>query len=570
MSRQSFTAMLQEAPALGDLEHLPDYGFVFFFRNMGPFRASFILLTVCKALSSVLRFVTVYLLGDILSSLTTLSTDQIFYYYLPVWLGSNFLAELLEYFIRRYAEAFPAMYGDYLSLRFYRSFFDLDFQRLYNFSKERLLTLVGKYTGHVQGFLADWFWGTTSRAVRLVLVLAILYAQNPWILAINACYVALFLVLSLRVSRAFSPIAERYAKVTLRSSEVTGSFTMSFNAVKRLGIRDFFLNVVGVRMAENWKSLAEVREFHARRWLLQLNLFNFLYIATLVYGVYQVKQGSLALGFLVLIKWAFDELWGILVYVIEYYVSLVQQREDAKVVREEFAKLAGKKAAPGQADQVAVWREMELSDVRVHFPSETAGKGDVSVVIPQLRIARGDKLGVIGESGAGKTTLLNVLLRLVPIDGKYVIDGREVSTDMLHPRFVTVISNHDPLFKISLEDNILLGRKLDSALVQRVLEGVKVRQFISDLSAQVGAAGFNLSAGQEQRIRLARGLLQQSDIYLLDEPFNGIDEGNKQEIIEFLKEHLREKTVVLVTHNSNELKLVEEIYSFRDGVLQPA
>ena len=83
----------------------------------------------------------------------------------------------------------------------------------------------------------------------------------------------------------------------------------------------------------------------------------------------------------------------------------------------------------------------------------------------------------------------------------------------------------------------------------------------------IGDKDTHFSSGQLQRIRILRGLLTDSEVYLLDEPFNGIDNFNKAKIMKFLLEYIKDKTVVLVTHNKEELKLVKKNYQFKENTL---
>lgn len=179
-----------------------------------------------------------------------------------------------------------------------------------------------------------------------------------------------------------------------------------------------------------------------------------------------------------------------------------------------------------------------------------------------MAIQRGDKLGIIGESGVGKTTVLNLLMNLVDYTGRIDICGKELRDIEFTAKQCTIINSSDPLFKLSLRDNLLLGNQISEKKLHTILAGVKATSFTQNLDTVVGSTEFNLSTGQEQRIRLARGLLQESEILLMDEPFNGIDDETKIEIIEFIKRITKDKTVILVTHNKAELCLVDHVYQF--------
>jgi len=288
-----------------------------------------------------------------------------------------------------------------------------------------------------------------------------------------------------------------------------------------------------------------------------------------LYGILQVKRQELTLGYLVLIKWSFDELWEVLVYLIEYYVGLIQQRQDHALMREQFC-VFGLGVNNSSVLPHPLWKHdssvLQLKDLRVSFEKEQGVFHEIFV--PEFTLRAGEHVGIVGPSGVGKTTVLNILLNMVPYSGEYTIDDTDASQAEFSSRQCTVINSSDPLFKISLLDNLLLGREIRSEKISEVISGVQASNFVTDLHVRVGSNDFNLSSGQEQRIRLARGLLQESEIYLLDEPFVGIDVATRAEIMRYLTCELAGKTVVLVTHNCEELVLVENVYEFNNGVLR--
>lgn len=550
---------------IAKLSALPPYGFLFFFKNMGVFRRRFWLLTLCSSLGSLLGFFTVYILGDLISHAGGLTARRILAFYLPLSVAAFVLREALDFFIRKYAEPFPTYYGDHLYLRFYRSLLQTNFERLSNLGKERLMTLLSRYVGNVEGFLSGWFWGTARRVTELAVVLVILYVQNPWVLVINSLYFLCFLALALSISARFSPYARAFSQKAIDAGASTSSFVLNLNTVRRLDIGPFFFDTVGAFIGKKWEALGRVADFHAKRWLLQLNLFNFFYLGTLFWGVYQIKSGLIALGFLVLIKYAFDRLWEIMVFIIEYYVALIQQREDAALITAEF-KVLDRDNKPAESLAPALWRQIELREVKTEFLVE-AEKRQITIFLPELVIKPGDKVGILGPSGSGKSTLLQVLLNLHSFSGRYTIDGEPIGNKNISSAFMSIIANLDYLFKLSVRDNILLGRRIAVAELERILAGTQVAEFLQDLERRVGDPDFHLSAGQEQRVRLARGLLQSAQIYLLDEPFNSIDFSLKRKIMQFLKDFLREKTVILVTHDPAELELVDRVLEFHGDQL---
>jgi ABC-type multidrug transport system fused ATPase/permease subunit len=556
------------APAL-NLKALPRYAWVYVLNDLGPFRRVFLLLTASSVLVTVLNFAAVYLVGDIVSKIETLSLERILGIYLPLYLGVLLLVEGLDYFLRRYGEAIPAFYADFQRNRFLTALLALDFARSGNVAKERLAALIERYTKNLEGFLDQWFWGISRKLAEAVIVMGILFYQNLVVGGLALVYLAGFLTLAFAISARFAPYAQDYAEESVRESTVRQNFILNLGVVRRFRAGRFLATTVDRFVERKWGSFDRLRGFHARRWFLQLNLFNALFVGTFFYGVFQVKSGALPLGYLVLIRWAFERLWWIVVLFIEYFVALVQQREDARLVMAEFGGLLSAREEAAPLIEVAPdWRELSLVDVTTMFPA-TVDRAAVRIRVPRFVLRRGAKVGIIGPSGVGKSTVLTMLTNQLPTAGGLRLDGAPLPAGELGAGFITVISNSDPLFKLPLRENVLLGRDVSPTELSRILTGVRANEFYGDGAAVVGSPEFNLSAGQEQRIRLARGLLQASEVYLLDEPFNSVDQATKGEILRFLGDFLRERTVVLVTHNPDDLGWIEELYRFNGEVLEP-
>ncbi len=503
---------------------------------------------------TLVGFTTVYLLSCIISDFSTLSKQEIITWYAPLWLGALTLCEILDYLNRRYGEALGVVYGDVVTRRFHAALLRERYAFISTVSRERLTGLVGRYVAHVQGFLHDCEWDFVMYVTRLLVIVVILGFQSPLVLVANSVYVLFFLSLAFRLSSKFSRLADQHSQ---RSVEMdTVSFNLFLNApfLNRLALHDFFLAVQQPTILARWKIFSEVRRFHATRWLIQLNLFNIMYFCTMLYGILQVKDGALALGFILLIKWSFDELWKILVYFIEYYVKVVQQAADAALLRAELPA-----NQPSGNEQVislpAQWKKIEIAGASSGYVSRRGQQ----VEVPQFYIQRGEWVGIVGPSGAGKSTVLLAILNILEGNGTIRIDGEEVGSGRLAPQDVTLVTTTDPLLKLSLRDNLTLGRDTSDEDIHAALKAAGV-DFPISLHDTVGSGGFALSAGEEQRIRLARGLLHPGSLLLLDEPFTALDSDTKAQIKKRLKRFLNGRAVVLVSHDKEDLAFVGRTY----------
>ena len=192
---------------------------------------------------------------------------------------------------------------------------------------------------------------------------------------------------------------------------------------------------------------------------------------------------------------------------------------------------------------------LEIHDLTVSYDRKPVLYG-VDVVIEP-----GSLVGVVGPNGAGKSTLIKTIMGIVSPNGGWVkIFGQPYKKAVTRVGYVPQRESVDWDFPVSVMDVVLMGRyghagllrrvgKHDRAIARACLEKVNMHPF-SD--RQIG----NLSGGQQQRVFLARALAQESDLYLMDEPFAGVDAATESAIVELLRDlKARGKTLIVVHHD---------------------
>lgn len=188
-----------------------------------------------------------------------------------------------------------------------------------------------------------------------------------------------------------------------------------------------------------------------------------------------------------------------------------------------------------------------------------------------LDIPQGTKLSILGPSGSGKTTLLKILQGIYsPCEGSLSFNGVDASLDIGKNRPLSVLNQQPYLFDTSVLNNIRLGKP--SATDEEVYEAaksVKLHDFIVALpkgyQTSMQEAGMRFSGGERQRIALARILLQETSVVLLDEPTVGLDPRTEQDLLSTIFQVLEKKTVVLVTHHLVGMKRMDHIAFMEDG-----
>ena len=174
-----------------------------------------------------------------------------------------------------------------------------------------------------------------------------------------------------------------------------------------------------------------------------------------------------------------------------------------------------------------------------------------------LQVAAGERIAIVGPSGAGKSTLLNLIAGFVlPTQGNIWLNGENHTHSAPYERPVSMLFQENNLFPhLTVQQNLALGLKtslkltaLEQDQIERVADAVGLTSFLSRLPN-------SLSGGQKQRVALARCLLRDKPILLLDEPFSALDPELRMDMLNLIDElcHSKKLTLLLVTHQPSEL-----------------
>lgn len=213
--------------------------------------------------------------------------------------------------------------------------------------------------------------------------------------------------------------------------------------------------------------------------------------------------------------------------------------------------------------------ELKFNSISFNYPkSKKTVLKDMSFKIKKL-----EKIAIVGESGSGKTTLINLLLRFYdPDKGKIYynnIDIKDIPLEALRKQ-VAVVSQDTYLFNGTIMENLKLAKE-DASMDELIsaCKAAKIHDFISGMKdgylTFVGEMGLNLSGGQRQRIAIARALLKNAPLIILDEATSSVDIENEKAIQESLDILLKNKTSITIAHRLSTIKNVDRILVLKDG-----
>jgi len=214
---------------------------------------------------------------------------------------------------------------------------------------------------------------------------------------------------------------------------------------------------------------------------------------------------------------------------------------------------------------------LEFCDVWFTYDSKDNGRAVLKNI--SFDLPRGHKLGIVGRTGAGKSTLVQLIPRLYDVSsGEIRIGGRDIRTLSLSElrRFVGYVPQDPFLFSTSLRSNLAFGN--DEASDEEMQHAVRVASldnevgiFTQGLDTVVGERGIALSGGQKQRATLGRALVFNSPILILDDCLSSVDAQTENEILRALRDTLKEKTCIIISHRISAVREADNILVLDEG-----
>jgi len=349
----------------------------------------------------------------------------------------------------------------------------------------------------------------------------------------------------------------------IMSDVMTNSLTIKLFASKNRELKNF-LEAIG-----NWRR-AQTRVWHIESIAegAQAALMIVAEFAMLIVAVKLWRSGEITLGDFTLIQSylivLFNQVWNLGKSVRYIYASLADVEEMIDILETPY----GVSDVPHAKELVVTSPSLQFQSVDFRFHDKREVLKDFSLdVIPK------EKIALVGSSGAGKSTITKLLLRLYDVSaGSILIDGQpvaEVTQDSLRKNIALV--PQDPiLFHRTLRENIRYGKpEATDEEVEEVARKARCHEFIAELpqgyDTLVGERGVKLSGGERQRIAIARALLKNAPILILDEATSSLDSESESLIQEALDVLMKDKTTIVIAHRLSTIMRMDRIAVIDQG-----
>lgn len=294
--------------------------------------------------------------------------------------------------------------------------------------------------------------------------------------------------------------------------------------------------------------------------LMQIGIVLFL-------GGYLVTEGSMSVGTL----FAFMTYEAMVIWPVRQLGRVLTDSGKAVVSLGRINEVLTSQPEPPRPTPA-----LERVSGAIHISDLSFAYGDAPAVRDlNIDIRAGETIGIVGAPGSGKSTLIRLLLGLYPYQqGSLQLDGIEVSGADRHwlRQQISVVLQDPFLYSRSIRQNLLVGKPDASADdIDRVLQDAAVQEtlakFNAGLDAAVGERGVTLSGGQRQRLALARALLKEPPILILDDSLSAVDLGTEAHILEALRRRAGLQTTLIVAHRLSSLAHADRIVVMEDGAI---
>lgn len=451
-------------------------------------------------------------------------------------------------------------------------------RKLYHTLEKDAMVFKQKYRmGDILGLLAEdiqYIQNLYLRTIFPLIIAVILYAFIVIAVGMFSIFFALYLALLLFILVIVLPVWSVVVNGARQEREKTLKTELYTDLTDNvLGVADWIFSQRGVEYVDTHlqveQELYQVQDqkrlFNHRVQVLFQLIYSFVVIGLIVWTSQRFvgNHGGAANWIAAFVLSAFP--------VVDAFVVLPEAMQESNVYKDSINRLNALDETPDEAP-----KNIEVTDTRIQV-EDLSFSYDHHLVLDHLdlTIEPGEKIAILGKSGSGKSTLASLIRGdLKPQNGLLTLGGvptYQFGDAMSH--YISVIQQAPYLFHTTILNNVRMANTNKSEEeVWQVLERVGLKKLVEQLPeglhTMVDEAGLRFSGGERHRMALARILLQDTPIVLLDEPTVGLDPLTEQALIDTFFSQLQDKTVIWITHHLQGIEIMDRVIFIEDGRLE--
>lgn len=532
-----------------------------------PYKKQAALLATCSLATTIINLAPPYIQGELIDGVLRTGRDvDRLWSLMGVWLGVLVAAVIVQILQGRLIAFLAGNIAADLRSAVYRA---IEFLQISYFDKKQVGAIASRVTSdtdRVWGFLVDGLPYLATNGLLVIGIATVLFFVNPVLAAAVLAPIPIVLLISVLfwkpLSQMFHKVGQKWARFHMHLNEslsgirVVKVFAKEDHEYSKFGKRNRELRDSGVNVDARWYQMFGAMSF-------------FTSLGTLInwtVGGYMVYRGTLSLG----------DFWKVNAYLmlvygpLQWFAQLNHWFSRAMAGAERIFEVVDseKENYMDEGQRLQIVGEVEFDGVRFGYDkSNPVLKGITFTAKP------GEMIGLVGKSGAGKSTTINLICRFYEPDaGTIRIDGvdtRDIALqDMRHQ--VGVVLQEPFLFNGTIAENIAYGKP--GASFEEVIEAAKAanaHHFIlgkpDGYDTMVGERGAKLSGGERQRISIARAILHNPRILILDEATSSVDVETEKQIQEAIGRLIEGRTTFAIAHRLSTLRNASRLVVLEKG-----
>ncbi|AEE95525.1 ABC transporter ATP-binding protein [Mahella australiensis] len=442
--------------------------------------------------------------------------------------------------------------------------------RYYNMHKTGdLMAHASNDINAIRMFVGQGIVMATDSLFMIIASLIVVFATIDWRLSMLALIPFPLMAASVLIAGRF--IRERFEEVQRAFSNLTDTVEENFTGIRV--IKAFVQEKAELKkFAKANKHNMDMNMRMVKVWGIMEPLMQFLsalsFIIVLYYGGMMVINGEITMGQFV----SFNAYLGMLIWpviAIGWVVNMAQRgtasMKRVNVIMNERPEIYD----DNPADIDEIYGDIEYKDLTFRYePNLPPALTDINI-----SVKRGETLAIVGRTGSGKTTLINVLLRLYKVeDGHVFIDDTDINRIPLGilRESIGYVPQDNFLFSTTITENIAFG--VDNYTMEQVEQAARIAQLYDDVmdfpdkfNTIVGERGVSLSGGQKQRVSIARAIMKDPKILILDDSLSAVDTDTEERILKGLSKVRKNRTTIIIAHRISAVKDADQIIALDEG-----
>lgn len=458
--------------------------------------------------------------------------------------------------------------GNKIRQQIYDKLTTLDAISKNQYGNANIVSLFNNDVIQVTSFISTFIFNIVMQVIVLFAILITLFVLNTKLAIFSFTVIPMYLILVLfmgqRINHMSMERQKNYVKINMQLQEDIMGLS-SLQIIKAIKYRNKqFAELLSIFMNNNVNMFA-FSNLISQLATIIASLGNIIVICA---GASMVVKGEITLGIIIASEDYISRLFSPIISIVSLKQTFQTVEPSLQRIFEFLdieTKIKDKKNCVDLLEPVEV---IKINNLKLRYNEKDEVIKGISTTID-----KGTIVAIVGESGCGKTSLCNIIARLLnPSSGEIIINNRNLidySIKSLREK-IYLVQQEPMVYRTSIRDNIMLGEELGNEKFEKVSEEACLDFIHGKASDEImGDQGFRLSGGEKRRIALARALIRDYEIIILDEPTAGLDNITRKHLRDiFFKKRAEGKTIVIISHDVEDYKYADKIIVLKNGKIE--